>query len=288
MVLPFQVEGRKKMNKVLIKVNDIKELAYPVLGFIFGVRNYSVCFEISFSVSEIKKMIDKFPGKKIYASLNRVIFNGEINEYKKVLLELDKLGLDGIIVSDIAALTYNLKTNIILDQYHLNNSYRSINHFYNNGVNGIILTNDITEGEINNIKDNTKCELYKQIFGLAHLSSSRRKLISNYLKFFKINSKDDLYFIKEQNSDEYYYIYEDYFGTHIFNNKVLNLLDSKINICADYFIFDSFLLDKDKFSKVLLSYLSDGFVSDSKVNTLFDSDTGFNYIKTIYKVKNNE
>ena len=60
------------------------------------------------------------------------------------LKEVDDLGINGIIVGDIAALTYDLKTNIILDQMHLNNSFYAINHYYNNGVYGTVLTNDIT------------------------------------------------------------------------------------------------------------------------------------------------
>ena len=129
------------MNNILLKVNKDINL-YPnetdgFMGYILGVEDYSICFGTSYTIDEIKEIKNKYTNKKIFVSLNRVIFNNELNDYKKVLLELDNIGLDGIIVGDIAALTYNLSTNIILDQLHLNNSFLTVKHYSNNGVSGI-------------------------------------------------------------------------------------------------------------------------------------------------------
>lgn len=270
--------------KTLIKINNEEELAYDFDGFILGVKGYSLSFEKYYAINEIKKIISNTK-KEIYVSLNRPIFNNELEDYKKTLKELDKLGLKGIIVGDIATLTYNLNTNIILDQMHLNNSYLTIKHYQNNGVKGIVLTNDITKEEINLIKDKTNILLFKQVFGYEHISTSVRKLVTNYLDTFEIKSNSDRFYIKEESSDKYYNIKEDYFGTHIYSDKVLNIIDIKDELNVDCLVLDSHLIDKNIMKEIYKDYLSNNFTEISKK---IEGYNGFIDTKTIYKVKNNE
>lgn len=276
------------MKKILVKINDEKFLKYPVDGFILGVLNYSNCFSISFSFEEIEKIALENKDKEIFVSLNKVIKNDELDDYKSTLKKLDSLNLKGIIVGDVAALTYDLKTDLILDQAHLNNSSLTINHYYNNGVNGMVLTNDITLDEINYISKNTEAILFKQVFGLPHLSTSQRKLASNYLEYFNIKDNSKSYLIKEDDKDEYYHVVEDKFGTHILGSKVLNLFDKIDDINVDYFILDGYLLDKEKFEETVSTFLKKDKNSNEKIKQLFDTDEGFINKKTMYKVKNNE
>ncbi len=275
-------------KKILTKINNEIDFNPECDGYILGFENFSVCFEKKFSLSEIRLAIKKYIDKEIFVALNRPIFNKEINDYKEALLKLDKLGLKGIIVGDIAALTYGLKTNLILDQMHLNNSYFTINHYYNNNVNGVILTNDITLDEINTIKENSNALLFKQGFGLSHLSTSVRKLTTNYLKFSKIKNADKYYFIKEPNKNDYYYIIEDDFGTHIFDSKVLNLSLYLDDLNVDYIIVDSFLIDKNKMETVYKAFSSFDKKFLVKLENEPNYTEGFINKKTIYKVKNNE
>lgn len=272
------------MSKILLKVNCDDDLKYPVDGFILGIDNFSFLFEKTYSIDEIKKIINSNLDKEIFVCLNRVIFNDELVFYKNILLELDKLGLKGIIVGDIAALTYNLKTNIILDQMHLNNSYNTINFYFNNGVKGIVITNDITLDEINEIKENSKAILFKQVFGYPHLSTSRRYLVTNYLNNFNINKKSDFYEIKENKSDSYYKIIEDNYGTHILGDKPLNLLG--VNIDVDYKVIDGYLLSDIK--DVIEDFKENKIEEKEKIDNKYNADTGFIYKETIYKVKKDE
>lgn len=273
------------MKKMLIKINSIEELICPFEGYILGVNHFSICFGKTFNLDEIKKIRLDNMDKKVFVSLNRVIFESELDEYKRVLSKLDDMLLDGIIVGDIAALTYNLKTNIILDQMHLNNSYLTVNHYLNNGVSGIVLTNDITIDDINIIKkENPDAILFKQVFGLCHLSTSKRSLVSNYLKYFNKIKMNDTYIIKENTSDDFYYIKEDYFGTHILNGKPLNLLKEKEKINSDYFIFDSYLLDDCH--DAIDAFLKNDTKKHEIINEKYNATDGFINKKTIYKVKN--
>lgn len=279
----FQEERRKKMSKILLKINKDEELTYPADGYVLGIDKFSYLFGKTFSVDEIKK-IKNNTDKEIYVSFNRIIFNDELCLYKKMLLEIDKIGLDGIIVGDIAALTYNLNTNIILDQMHLNNSYYTLNHYYNNGVSGVILTNDITKDEINVIKDNTNIKLYKQVFGYPHLSTSKRHLVTNYLNHFNINNKSSYYEIKEDNSNNYYKVIEDDFGCHILGDKSLNLLGIDINV--DYKIIDGFLFSDIK--EVINIFNNNEINKKDYIDEKYNCNTGFINKKTIYKVKKDE
>lgn len=272
------------MSKILLKINDVKELSYEADGYILGIDKYSFLFSKTFNIDEIKKIKDDLKGKEIFVSFNRVIFNSELEDYKKKLKKVDSLGIAGIIVGDIAALTYDIKTNVILDQMHLNNSFYAINHYYNNGVYGTVLTNDITLSEINDIKKNTKSVLFKQVFGYPHLSTSKRRLISNYKEYFNINDTSSIYEISEKNSNNIYKIIEDNFGTHILGDKVLNLLSFDIDV--DYKIVDGFMLGDVK--KVLEIFMNNKKDKNDWINDTYNANYGFINKETIYRVKKDE
>lgn len=276
------------MKKILVKVNNEEELTYPADGYVLGVTRFCICFNKTFNISEINQVIKKNNDKEIYVSLNKTVFNFEVEEYKNLLLNLDKLGLNGIIVGDVAALTYDLKTPIIIDQLHLNNSSLTVKYFLNNGVKGVFLTNDITLDEINKIKDENKNGLlFKQVFGLPHLSSSVRSLVTNYLSYFGKKSNSKVYKIKERIDDDSYFIVEDYFGTHILGSKPINLINELDAIKVDYAIIDGYLLDK-KIDNVLKAFLENDVTKRKEIDEAFNSNEGFINRKTIYKVKNDD
>ncbi len=275
------------MKKTLIKINNEKAFSCVCDGFIMGVKRYSFGFGKTYDVSEIKKIV-KETKKEVFVSLNRTIYNWELDDYKNVLNELDGLGIKGLIVGDVAALTYDLKTNIILDQTHLNNSSLTINHYYNNGVAGVVLTNDITKDEINLISKNTKALLFKQVFGLPHLSSSARKLISNYMEYFNKDGRSDHYFIRENKKDDYYLVKEEETGTYIFSGKPLNLLRVIDELSVDYLIIDDYMLDGDCLPMVAKAFYERDLSKSEMINEKYGANTGFINVKTMYKVKNNE
>ncbi len=275
------------MKEILIKINNDNEFYDNVSGYIIGFKRFSILFRKTYTYDDIVKMKEKYKNKRLFVSLNAPVFNSELDEYKKSLLLLDKIGLDGIIVGDQAALTYKLNTNIIIDFMHLNNSYSSINHYYNNGAIGVILTNDITLEEINNIRNNTNAILLKQVFGYAHLSTSMRKFISNYLEYYNLKKENSEFYEISEDNKLYYKVIEDENFTHILSCKVLNLLKYIGDINCDYYIIDSYLIDKN------LKIVIDSFITKDKskndvINNLFDCDDGFINKKTIYKVIKND
>lgn len=277
------------MKKLLIRVNHSKELKLANnIGFILGIDNYSIGFLKTFSIKEVKSLLEKNTNREIFVSLNRPIYNSELDDYKRILKELDKLDLAGIIVGDIAALTYNLNTRLIVDQLHLNNAYPSINHYEKSGASGAYLTNDITYEEINEIRKNTKCLLFKEVFGYPHLSTSVRKFVTNYKEYFSINSKSKYYFIKEKKSDHKYIICEDYFGSHIYDSYLLQLFDYRDKMTCDYFVINSYLVDEKIVGKVINAYMNDDPNEISNMGDDIICSTGFIDKKTMYRVKHYE
>lgn len=272
------------MSKKLLKINNDKELTYNADGYILGMNQYSYLFGRTYTFKEIVKIKECNPDKEIYVSVNRIIFNDELEGYKKELRLLDELELNGIIVGDVAALTYGLKTNVILDQMHLNNSYFTINHYMDNGLSGIVLTNDITSKEIEEIRKNTSSLLFKQVFGYPHLSTSNRMLITNYLTHFNVHNKSFSYIIKEEKSDDYYQVIQDNFGTHIFGSNSLNLLG--IDLDVDYEIIDGYLMDDIK--DVLDAFFYEKLDKKKEIDDKYNANDGFIDKETIYKVKKDE
>lgn len=274
------------MSKIILKINNDNDILYPSNGYIFGIKNFSICFGKTYTVDEVIDIKRNNKEKKVFASLNRPVFNNELDAYKSTLKQLDSGLLDGIIIGDVAALTYDLKTPLVLDQLHLNNSYYAINHYKENGVSGIMLTNDITLDDINVIYDNTNALLFKQVFGYPHLSTSNRRLVTNYLNHFNLENESRSYEISEENSDSYYKVIEDDFGTHILGDKPLNLLSVYDKLKVDYAVVDGYLLDDIKM--VLDAFLNNDLSKNEMIEKKYNTNDGFINKETIYKVKNDE
>lgn len=274
------------MKKVLLKINSNRDLTYDAYGFILGIDKFSYLFGKTYNIYEIKKIKDENKDKEIFVSFNKIISNDELSLYKKTLKKADELGLSGIIVGDVAALTYGLKTNVILDQMHLNNSYLSINHYYNNGCKGVMLTNDITLDEINKIRKSTKAILFKMVFGYPHLSTSKRSLVSNYFKHFKLDNKKASYYLITNDDKTNYRVLEDDFGCHILGSNPINLLKYVSSLDVDYYVVDGFLIDDIK--PVLEAFLKSDVKKSDTIDKQYSANAGFINKKTIYRVKKDE
>ena len=68
-MLLSQEERKVKMSKLLIKINDDKELTYDTDGFILGLNNYSICFSKYYDIEQLKKIKNTYKDKEIFVSL---------------------------------------------------------------------------------------------------------------------------------------------------------------------------------------------------------------------------
>lgn len=173
-------------------------------------------------------------GKKVYVAVNVMPHNEDFQNLKDYLLNLQKLNIDGIIVSDPGVLSIVKETvpsiNIHMGQQANVTNFNSANFWYGQGVKRIIITSELSIEEISTIRAKTPLDMEIEAFvhGPICISYSGRKLISSYL-----NGKDNTKYekdckrynlLEEKRPGEYYPVYEDEKGTFFFNSKDLCML----------------------------------------------------------------
>lgn len=121
--------------------------------------------------------------KKVYVTVNIAMHNKEYEKIENYLKELDKIGVDAIIVSDPAIIKLAKQTNL---QIHLSTQSSTLNKeavefWKNEGVTRIVLARECTKEDIIDIKKNTNIELEVFIHGAMCASYSGRCVLSNFL-----------------------------------------------------------------------------------------------------------
>ena len=257
------------MNAVIVKsVKETKDLIKYVDAYILPVRDFSINYQNTFTIEEIKEI--QLLGKEVFVMVNKNIHNNELESLERLLLELEPLKIKGIFFYDIAVLTlknkHKLKTDLVWSQEHLTTNWKTINFWYDKGVKYAYLSSELTKKEIDEISKNTKAELFVNVFGYQPMFTSRRHLVNNYLKYFHIKDKNkDKKIFKEEKS---YPIVDKEEGTTVYSDYVLNATSEKFNV--KYLVFNSYLIDD--MEKVF-------------INNEYKKETGFLYKETIYKVK---
>ena len=257
-------------------------------GFVLPLVNFSVDYKKPYTLNEIIS-IKHSTKKKIFIVINKMIENSELKDLEDMLLEIEKIDIDGIFFYDLSIITLkqklNLKTSLVWNNTHMVTNYYTINYYNALGCKYAYLSNEITLNEILDITKNSKSELIFMLLGYPTVAFSKRKLVSN-------SSYKDEIKVKEPISNQQYIITESEFGTTFKYNKIRNnasilnkLIDSKLKYI--YLIEDD--INHDDFIKGL-NLTKDYIQNNSKdyvsnMRNIFGGDTGFLYRKTVYKVK---
>ena len=256
-----------KKGVILSNINQAKEIKDLVDAYLIPLKDLSINYTNVFTIEEIKE-VQKL-NKEVFVIINKNIENKELNKLEEVLKELDKLNITGIIFYDIAIVELkkelNLKTDLVWNQEHLSTNYTSVNYWYEKGAKYAYLSSEITKKEIEEIRKNTKAKLMINAYGYIPMFTSKRHLVDNYIETFNIEEKGN----KIYKEDKYYNIKDEKNGTTVYTDYILNI---KENINVDYYIYNSNMIDEEKFKQVL-------------INNTEKEETGFLYKETIYKVK---
>ena len=166
-------------------------------------------------------------------------------------------------------------------------NYNTINFWYDKNIKYTWVSNDITLREMKEIKENTNAKLMVTLFGYLPMFVSRRHLVKNYLETF--NLKDDSK-INYMEKEGHVYPLVDSNETIVYTDFILNGLKEKLLLNYDYIVLYSFLVDEDKFCKVLdiFNDVNNDNVEqlENQLNDLFNNlGKGFFYNETVYKVK---
>ena len=270
-------------------IEQIKDNTDYFDGVILSIDKYSVNTRYTVSMDELNDIIKIISGKEIFISLNKNIENNELDELEKVLLELNRYNIKGVLYSDVAVLTYKDKLNydLVWAQEHLVTNYATINYWYSLGINYAYLSSDLNINEIKDIANNTNVKLMTSLFGYNSMFVSKRHIVDNYLNFFDIKDNSKIHYIKKEGK-VYPIIDSNY--TCAFASNIFNGVRDYYNMNVDYYVVNGFLIDNTKFSEVLsiIGNLSMENVEKSalQIDDLFNNiDDGFLHKEIVSKVK---
>ena len=183
----------KIMNKpeLLAPAGDLEKLKIALLygadavylgGTSFGLRANAT----NFTLDTLKEGVEYAHSlnKKVYVTVNIVLHNKEIDDLLGYLKELEKIGVDAIIVSDPAVIKIALENTKLT--VHLSTQQSTLNKeaaefFKKVGVERIVLARETSYEDIKDIKDNVDIELECFIHGAMCASYSGRCVLSNFL-----------------------------------------------------------------------------------------------------------
>lgn len=178
------------MSELLAPAGDLERLKVALLygadavyigGKVFGLRANA----INFTNEEIKEAVTfaHSLSKKVYVTVNIVLHNKEIKFLLDYLKELESIGVDAIIASDLSVISLalektNLEVHVSTQQSTLN--CEAVKFLKGLGVKRIVLGRELSKSEIEEIQ---KVGLDVEIFihGAMCASYSGRCVLSNYL-----------------------------------------------------------------------------------------------------------
>lgn len=122
--------------------------------------------------------------KKVYVTVNIAMHNKELEGILDYLKELDKLGVDAIIVSDPAIIRLareNTNLEIHLSTQASTMNKEAIEFWKNEGVTRVVLARECSMEDIKAMRDNADMEFEVFIHGAMCASYSGRCVLSNFL-----------------------------------------------------------------------------------------------------------
>lgn len=230
-----------------------------------GIKNFSCRFNSYFDLEELEELIKNIESKKIIVVLNDIYFEQQLFDLEKIIINIVSLGIDKIKFHDFAVpqIVYEnkLKIKLSYSPETMNTNYGQIDFLYENGINSLDLSSELTYPEMKKIALNKKqMEICVKIHGLGFVMHSRWPIISNFETYANIQKKEfkktKYLLIKEELRKYPNIIYEDNSGTHMMTGyyicaikKIPKLQESLIDVLKidSLFIEDKNLLDIVKF-----------------------------------------
>lgn len=285
--------------KLLIEPQSKNKLYQDkVDGLILSLKDYAVQSPIYYTVEEIKKIREENSNVELFININKNLLNNDIEPLKELLLELDKLNINGIFYYDLAILKLkkelNLKTDLVWSQTHMVNNYKTCNYYHSKGVKYALLGKEITLEEIIEILKKTTIIPMVEVVGLPSVAFSKRKLITNFYKDINKEPKEVLDVV-EKVTNSTYELTEDNNGTSFFLKEVINgtsVIKELYDNNLQYIIMRGYGLEEELFSELIhdtKEYISNS-CKDTSYITKYEklgNNTNFFFKKTIYVVKKN-
>lgn len=284
--------------KIIIDPITKKKTYDNIDGLILSLKDYAVQSINYYTLDEIKEIQNNNPNIEIFISLNKNFMNEELSSLQKILLELDKLNLSGILFYDVAVLQLkkklNLKTDLVWASTYMVNNFKTCDYYYSKGVKYALLSKEITLEEIKEIIKSSKITSMIEVVGLPSVSFSKRRLITNFYNDLNKKPKDNIA-IKEKVTNDNYILFEDNNGTNFYLDKLVNgtsIIKELFQVDCKYIILREYGIDSETFYQLIKDtkkYILDNCCDEKYIEKYkkLGNFTNFFFKKTIYKVKKN-
>ena len=148
---------------------------YGADALYIGGAKFGARYAATNSTKEIEQLVSYANqyGVKVYAALNTILYEEEINEAKQNAIELINAGVSALIVQDMAYMRMGLSgVEFHASTQTCNNSSEKVNFFANSGFSRVILERGLSGEEIKNICNNTNAEIECFIHGAICVGNS--------------------------------------------------------------------------------------------------------------------
>lgn len=284
-----------RLTVVPTNINNLdKYIELGAKAFIFGLKDYSINY-LGLSIEDIKNITNKYPDVGIFISVNKTMFNKDLDDLENKLIELNSIPIKGVLFYDLGVLNiyrkHKFNYSLVWHQTHMVTNYNTVNYYYDKGVEYAYLASEITSSEMLEIKNKTPMKLFSFIIGYPIMAHSKRKLLSNYYESMHKDYDGSLKLIEEH--DKSYVVSETIDGTCIYDNEIVNGIDYIEELSnIDYGVIHGFNIDEILLEKIIFLVNdvinSKSNASREELKKLIGNNTGFFNKKTIFKVKKDE
>lgn len=177
--------------ELLSPAGDLERLKIACLygadAIYIGGQNYSLrANALNFSLDDIKEAVlfAHNLNKRVYVTVNIVFHDKDLAGVKEYLKNLDSIGVDAIIVSDVVIMDLWRKMKLKME-LHVSTqasalNYEVVNFYKELGATRVVLAREATKDDIIRIKKETGLELECFVHGAMCTSISGRCVLSNY------------------------------------------------------------------------------------------------------------
>lgn len=233
----------KKKVELLAPAGNLEKLQIAIIygadavylgGKAFGLRAGAG----NFTPEEMKAGLDFAHAHhaKVYVTVNIFAHNQDLEQLPSYLQELESLGVDGIIISDLGiwqiAQEINTKMEIHISTQANTTNWASCAFWEQHGAKRVVLARELSLEEIKEIRQKTGLEIEMFVHGAMCISYSGRCLLSNYMADRDANRGEcaqpcrwNYALVEEKRPGHSYPIEEDERGSYVFNSQDLCLIN---------------------------------------------------------------
>lgn len=262
-----------KKIKFNIIPNTIDMNEYKNCSFILPLEGFSVGFEKYFTLGEINKLAESY---EVSVIINKFLHKNDLDMIKELLPLLKNIKY--FFIEDFGLINLIDKSKIVLYPNHIISNYKSINYLKTMGIDNVVVSNELSVGELKEIKENTNSNLYYFYIGKNNIMYSNRELVSNYYENYDIKDNPNMINIKEVVSAHDLTLLEESRSTVMFDDKIF-CASKYLGELSEFNLIVNFSHIEESDKKIILDNLN-----NLDLYKLINSDYKFLEEKIFYKV----